>query len=244
MRACATLLILLLADAAKAAEPLTIAVASNFARSAAELAARFEDETGIAVRLSNGSTGKLYAQIVNGAPFDLYLAADAERPEKLEASGLAVSGSRFTYARGQLTLWSAKFDDCHEALRAGGWIALANPETAPYGRAAREYLQAAGYWDDVNERIAYGENVMQAMQFAATGNADAGLVARSVLDGSHTPDARCMWAVPGEFHEPIEQQAVLLARAKDDARALRLIEFLRSETALTIIEGHGYEALQ
>lgn len=244
MRVCAIFLFLLLADAVRADDPLTIAVASNFARSAAELASHFEDETGIAVRLSNGSTGKLYAQIVNGAPFDLFLAADSARPAKLEQSGLAVAGSRFTYARGRLALWSAKFEDCHAALRAGGWIALANPETAPYGRAAREYLQAAGFWDDVKDRIAYGENVMQAMQFAAVGNADAGVVAQSVLDGPHTPDGECTWRIPQEFHEPIEQQAVLLAEAQDDTRALRLIAFLQSDTALGIIERHGYEVSQ
>lgn len=242
MRVCAIFLFLLLADAVRADDPLTVAVASNFARSAAELASHFEDETGIAVRLSNGSTGKLYAQIVNGAPFDLFLAADSARPAKLEQSGLAVAGSRFTYARGRLALWSAKFEDCHDALRAGGWIALANPETAPYGRAAREYLHAAGFWDDVKDRIAYGENVMQAMQFAATGSADAGVVARSVLDGPHTPIGKCTWEVPEEFHAPIEQQAVLLTRAKDDLRALRLVAFLRSDAALVIMERHGYEA--
>ena len=244
MRVCAIFLILLLADAVRADDPLTVAVASNFARSAAELASQFEGETGITVRLSNGSTGKLYAQIVNGAPFDLFLAADSERPAKLEESGLAVAGSRFTYARGRLALWSAKFDDCHDALRAGGWIALANPETAPYGRAAREYLHAAGFWDDVKDRIAYGENVMQAMQFAAVGNADTGVVAQSVLDGPYTPDGKCTWAVPQELHEPIEQQAVLLAKARDDTRALRLIAFLQSDTALGIIERHGYEVSQ
>ena len=244
MRVCAIFLILLLADSVRADDPLTVAVASNFARSAAELAAHFEDETGIAVRLSNGSTGKLYAQIANGAPFDLFLAADSVRPAKLEESGLAVAGSRFTYARGRLALWSAKFDDCHDALRAGGWIAIANPETAPYGKAAREYLQAAGYWDEVSDRIAYGENIMQAMQIAATGNADAGLVARSVLDGPHTPNRKCTWPVPKEFHGPIEQQAVLLAQAKDDTRAQRLIAFLRSDMELRIIERHGYEVSQ
>jgi len=244
VRVCAIFLILLLADAVRADDPLTVAVASNFARSAAELALHFEAETGISVRLSRGSTGKLYAQIVNGAPFDLFLAADSARPAKLEQSGLAVAGSRFTYARGRLTLWSAKFEDCHAALRAGGWIALANPETAPYGRAAREYLQATGFWDDVKERIAYGENVMQAMQFAVVGNADAGLVARSVLDGPHTPDGKCTWSVPQEFHAPIEQQAVLLAVARDDTRALRLVAFLQSDTALRIIERHGYEVSQ
>ena len=241
MRVCAIFLILLLADAVRADDPLTVAVASNFARSAAELASQFEGETGITVRLSNGSTGKLYAQIVNGAPFDLFLAADSARPAKLEESGLAVAGSRFTYARGRLALWSAKFDDCHDALRAGGWIALANPETAPYGRAAREYLHAAGFWDDVKDRIAYGENVMQAMQFVAVGNADTGVVAQSVLDGPYTPDGKSTRAVPQQLHETIEQQAELLAKARDDTRALRLIAFLQSDTALGIIERHGYE---
>lgn len=241
MRVCAIFLVLLLADTVRADDPITVAVASNFARSAAELTSRFEAETGIAVRLSSGSTGKLYAQIVNGAPFDLYLAADSERPAKLEESGLAIAGSRFTYARGRLALWSLNFDDCHKALRAGGWIALANPEIAPYGRAAREYLQSAGYWGDVRERIAYGENAMQAMQFAATGSAAVGVVAQSVLDGPHTPNGKCTWPVPEQFHAPIEQQAVLLVHAKEDVRALRLLAFLQSDTAHAIIVRHGYE---
>ena len=239
-RALLVLLALIAASAPADDELLTVAVSSNFATTFGELAARFSTDTGIHVRVVPGSTGKLYAQVVNGAPFDVYLAADVERPARLEESGHAVAGSRFTYARGRLVLWSLYFDDCHDALRAGGRIAMANPETAPYGRAAREYLQSAGYWGAVGERIAYGENVMQAMQFAATGGADVGIVAMSVIGGPHMPAAKCSWPVPASLHAPVEQQAVLLARAKDNARAVRLIEFLQSDAAHTIIMQHGY----
>lgn len=242
---CRTPLVLLALIATSAPaddEPLTVAVSSNFAIAFGDVAARFSTETGIHVRVVPGSTGKLYAQILNGAPFDVYLAADSERPARLEESGHAVAGSRFTYARGRLVLWSLYFEDCHEALRAGGRIALANPETAPYGKAGREYLQSAGYWDAVSERIVYGENVMQAMQFAATGGAAVGIVAQSVLDGPHVPPGKCSWQLPEESHAPVEQQAVLLARAEDDARAVRLIEFLQSDAAHEIVLQHGYGA--
>lgn len=241
-RALLVLLALIATSASADDEPLTVAVSSNFAIAFGEVAARFTEATGIRVRVVPGSTGKLYAQVVNGAPFDVYLAADSDRPARLEESGHAVAGSRFTYARGRLVLWSLYFDDCLEALRAGGRIALANPETAPYGRAGREYLQSAGYWDDVSERIVYGENVMQAMQFAAAGGAAVGIVAQSVVGGPHTPEGKCRWPLPEESHAPVEQQAVLLARAKDDARAVRLIEFLRSDAAHEIVIQHGYGA--
>lgn len=239
-RAPLLLLVLIATSAPADDEPLTVAVSSNFAIAFGEVAARFSNDTGIHVRAVPGSTGKLYAQIINAAPFDIYLAADSERPARLEKSGHAVAGSRFTYARGRLVLWSLYFDDCHEALRAGGRIALANPDTAPYGKAGREYLQAAGYWDDVSERIVYGENVMQAMQFAATGGAAVGVLAQSVLDGPHAPAGKCRWSVPEESHTPVEQQAVLLARAKDDARAVRLMAFLQSDAAHAIVSQHGY----
>lgn len=243
MRACAVFVVLLLASPAGGADSITVAVASNFARSAADLAEYFEAETGVAVRLSNGSTGKLYAQILNGAPFDVFLAADALRPARLEQSGHAVAGARFTYATGALVLWSRSASDCHAALldEHSGRIALANPDTAPYGKAAVEYLSGAGYWDSVSDRAVYGENINQALQFVATGNAVTGLIAKSQLFAPQLPEAACTWEVPSSSHSSLEQQAVLLARAADNGNARRFFEFLRSDAAQEIIGRHGYE---
>lgn len=243
VRVCAILLILLLAAPVRAGGTVTVAVASNFTRSAAELAEHFEAETGIAVRLSAGSTGKLYAQILNGAPFDVFLAADAERPIRLEQSGHIVAGARTTYANGALVLWSRSAKDCRAVLsdEHSGHIALANPETAPYGRAAVEYLTSAGYWDSVSDRAVYGENINQTLQFVATGNAVLGLVAKSQKDAPQLPEAACVWDVPASSHSNLEQQAVLLLRAADNDDAWRFYEFLGSEAAREIIGRQGYE---
>ena len=242
-RRCALLWLLLIATPAFAADGVTVAVASNFSTTAAELAARFTADTGITVRISSGSTGKLYAQILNGAPFDAFLAADAERPILLERSGHAAPNSRFTYATGALVLWSRDAPDCLAVLadRHAGRIALANPDTAPYGRAAREFLQSEGYWDAVSRRAAYGENIAQTLQFAATGNAVLGLVARSQLDTPQLPRPACTWDVPAATHARIEQQAVLLARASANAGARQFLGFLRSTDAAAILVRHGYD---
>lgn len=246
VRVCAIFLVLLLAGPARAADSVTVAVASNFTRSATELAEQFEAETGIDVRLSTGSTGKLYAQILNGAPFDVFLAADAERPMRLEQSGRIVAGARTTYAKGALVLWSRSAHDCRSVLsdERSGRIALANPETAPYGRAAVEYLTAAGHWGSVSTRAVYGENINQTLQFVATGNAVLGLVAKSQMGAPQLPDAACTWEVPAASHADLEQQAVLLVQAKDNDGARRFFEFLGSETAHEIIARHGYEVPQ
>ncbi len=233
-------LLALLAPPAAADETLTIAVASNFSRTAAELSRHFSDTTGISVRISNGSTGHLYAQIINGAPYDVFLAADAERPALLVESGHAVAGSRFTYATGGLSLWSRDAKDCLATLEdaSAGRVALANPATAPYGRAAMEFLRQGGYWASVAERAVYGENIMQTLQFAATGNAAIAIVARSMLTDSRLPAAACTWPVPETTHARIEQQAVLLVAS--NAAAVRFVEFLRGAAAREIVTRHGY----
>ena len=234
------LFIALAAGPVVAEDPVSVAVASNFSRTFAELADRFSADTGIAVRTITGSTGKLYAQIVNGAPFAVFLAADAERPDLLEESGRAAPGSRFTYATGRLVLWSRDETDCVDALRTSKWVALANPQIAPYGRAAREFLENSGHWEEVSGRVAYAENVMQVVQFVASGNAGVGFVAASLLNGPHMPAGACTWSVPPQSHSPLEQQAVLLAAAADDERAVRLVEFLQSDAAIDIIVRNGY----
>lgn len=244
-RRCALLLLLAIAVPAFAGDVVTVAVASNFSPAAAELSSRFSTESGVEVRISSGSTGKLYAQILNGAPFDLFLAADTERPALLERAGHAVAGSRYTYARGALVLWSREAADCLAVLAdpEAGHVALANPDTAPYGRAAREFLEHEGLWDAVYGRAVYGENIAQTLQFVATGNAVVGLIARAQLGAAELPPAACTWEVPANTHASLDQQAVLLARAADNAGARRFHEFLRSPAAMGIIQSHGYEVL-
>ena len=221
---------------------VTVAVASNFSTTATELSTAFQAETGYRLRLSMASTGKLYAQIVNGAPFDVLLAADGDRPRRLEASGVGVKGTRFTYAIGELVLWSRRTDDCRASLEGPGTgrIAIANPATAPYGSAAREFLETTGLWEQVASRLVIGENIAQALQFVATGNAELGFIARAQLRNPALPDATCAWPVPPATHAPIEQQALQLSRAVSSTAARQFLEFLRSDTARMIIWRHGY----
>jgi len=242
------LLLAFLANPLVADDAITVAVASNFSLAAHELADQFTRQSELPVRLSYGSTGKLYAQIINGAPFDVFLAADIERPSLLEKSGHSVAGTRFIYATGSLVLWSADArlsgQDCREVLLRGDFrhLALANPTTAPYGKAAREVLTHLQLWDSTDGRIVFGENIAQALQFTATGNATLGFIARSQTLQAALPPATCSWQVPELMHAPIEQQLVLLSRAADNAAAKRFIEFMRSPAAQEIIIAQGYGA--
>jgi molybdate transport system substrate-binding protein len=237
-------LLLLLPSLGAANEQLTIAVASNFQSTARQLAAEFTKQSGVPVRISAGSTGKLYGQIVNGAPFDIFLAADVERPALLEESGKTVSGSRFTYAIGTLLLWSRdhSISDCVRALHELGdsKLAIANPETAPYGRAAREFLRSEGLWDKLEPSLVIGENISQTMQFAANGGARFGLIARAQLHTPGSPLPSCSWPVPVERHAPILQQAVILRRTHNEQLAIQFLEFLQSEQARRMIAAGGY----
>ena len=207
------------------------------------LADRFEQESGHRVTLIFGSTGKLFAQIGNGAPFDAFFAADAERPRLLENAGLAVPGSRFTYAVGKLALWSPQqglVDTRGEILRQGSFrhLAIANPKLAPYGAAAREVMKELGVWERMAPRLVRGENIAQAYQFVKSGNAELGFVAWSQLasrpgmvEGSH-------WLVPPHLHRPVEQQAVRLSHS--DA-VISFFEFMLDERATSLIRSMGYE---
>ncbi len=192
--------------------------------------------------IAAGATGKLYAQVVQGAPFDVLLAADGWRPERLEREGRAVSGSRFTYAIGLLSLWSPRTDAFGEDpvayLRAAQFrrLALANPDLAPYGRAARQVLEHLGLNDQLANRMVVAENIGQAYAMVDTGNADAGFLARAQVSGrsgSH-------WNVPAALHEPIEQQAVLLQRAAENPAAVGFLAFLRTDEARRVIGQAGY----
>ncbi len=233
---------ILLPVAAIGEDYVTVAVASNFASAAREISEQFSRDSGTPVRITTASTGKLYAQIVNGAPFDVLLAADTERPLRLESSGAGVRGTRFTYALGALVLWSRQVDDCREELQRadGGRIAIANPETAPYGAAARSFLQQSGLWDSLGDRLVVGENISQTLQFAASGNAALGFIARAQLGVPSLPPASCSWQVPETMHAAIEQQAILLQRGAGGDGAKSFLEFLRGEAGRAIIRRHGY----
>ena len=228
------------------AEPVTVAVASNFTITLRDLAARFEADSGQSVRISSASTGVLYAQITNGAPFDVLLAADAERPRLLEASGHAVAGSRFTYAIGHLVLWSRDpaltGADCRAQLENLGQqrLAIANPNTAPYGAAARDTLMGLDLWERVQPQLVIGRNIAQSLQFVASGNASLGFIAGNQMLDKRLPQATCSWPVPPELHNAIEQQAILLQRAADNSVAADFLSFLRNAAGRTIIERNGY----
>lgn len=226
------------------ADQVQVAVASNFTPTLRLLATAFASQTGHRLRISSASTGKLYAQITHGAPFDLFLAADAARPERLEQAGHTVDGSRFTYAQGRLVLWGPKINSSQpvETLLQSsgiGHIAIANPTTAPYGTATREVLRSMSLWEGLKGRLVRGENVGQAYQYVASGAADLGFVAYSqLLSGQHQDGY--LWSIPQDHFQPIRQQAVLLKRAENKPAAHLFLEYLRSPAARKIIVEQGY----
>jgi len=228
------------------ADEAQIAVAANFTAPMKEIIAAFEEETGHEVKASYGSTGKLYAQIKNGAPFEALLAADQKRPELLEEEGVGVASSRFTYAIGSLVLWSADagaVDDGPAVLEANGFnkLSIANPKLAPYGEAAMETLDALGLKEAVEPKLVMGENIAQAIQFVDTGNADLGFVALSqVMQGGQITKGSG-WVVPGDMHAPIRQDAVLLKRGADNPAVNALMTYLKGDKAHAIIHSFGYE---
>jgi len=232
------------------AEQLIVAVASNFSQSARVLAGKFEAMSGRPVRVTTASTGKLYAQIVNGAPFDVLFAADADRPLLLEESGLGVTGTRFTYAVGRLVLWSADANmsstDCEHALSNLGKrrLAIANPLTAPYGKAAKEYLEEAGFWQSVEPQLVYGENIAQTLHFVVSGGASFGLIAHSQAMDRRLPDSVCSWLIPQDMHAPLMQQAILLRHGEKNKTAAEFLAFVADPIGRQIIKEHGYGVVQ
>lgn len=223
-----------------------IAVATNFSEVMGQLEDDFEVSSGHDVEMVAGSSGKLYAQIRNGAPFDVFLSADQERPRLLENAGDAVKGSRFTYAIGKLTLWSPDGTlidlDGSETLRMGNFrrLAMANATLAPYGAAARDLLEALGIYEQLQSRIAVGENVGQVWAMISTGNAELGLVALSYVLSKRNETAGSRWDVPQDFYRPIRQDAVLLRRANNNSAAIAFLHWLSEPRAKAIIEEYGY----
>ena len=228
------------------AETAQIAVAANFAEPIKALAAELERTTGHTLRITVGATGKLYAQIKNGAPFDAFLAADTKVPQALEAEDLIQPGSRFTYAKGQLVLWSAnprRVDDQGAVLRRAdlGKVAYANPKTAPYGAAAEQVMAAMGLTPTLTPKLVQGESIGQTYAFVHTGNADVGFVALSQVFENGGLKAGSMWRVPRSLYAPIEQGTVVLKRGANNQAAHALVQLMRSPQGRALIRAYGYE---
>lgn len=236
--------ILLLTGTAQA-DTVSVAVASNFTAPMQQIAAQFAQDTGHQAKLSFGASGKFYAQIHNGAPFGVLLAADHTTPKKLAREGQGVDASRFTYAIGQLALWSKQegyVDGKGEVLKAGNYqhIAIANPKLAPYGLAAMETLNQLQLTAQVQPKIVLGENIGQTYQFAASGNAQLGFVALSqIMEGGKIREGS-VWIVPASMHQPIRQDAILFNAAKDNVAAKALLDYLKGDKARAIMQSYGY----
>ena len=228
------------------ADQVNVAVAANFVAPMKKISHDFERETGHQLRISTGSTGSFYAQIKNGAPFHVLLAADDETPLKIENEGLGVTGSRFTYAIGKLVLWSKKpgFVDAHgEVLRSGRFdkIAISNPKLAPYGAAAITALDKMGLRERIAPKIAEGSNITQTFQFVSSENAQLGFIALSQVYENGRIKEGSGWVVPSSMHAPIQQDAVLLNPGKNNAAAAALLQYLQGDQAKAVIRSFGYE---
>ncbi len=227
------------------ADDVQVAVAANFNAPIEEIGKAFNKATGHQLKVSTGSSGKFYAQIKNGAPFQVFLSADEEKPALLEKDGLAVQGSRFTYAIGKLVLWSADpavVDTKGQILMKNQFnkLAIANPKTAPYGEVAMETLGALKIKSLLEPKLVMGENIGQTYQFVATGNAEIGFVALSQVTRENKITSGSAWVVPEKLYSPIKQDAVLLVNGKDSPAARLLMTFLRSEDTLNVIKSYGY----
>lgn len=238
-------LVLWIFAAPLSAGEVQVAVAANFTAPMKIIAADFAQATGHQALLSFGSTGKLYAQIKNGAPFEILLAADDKTPARLEQEGLAVSGRRFTYAIGRLVLWSARPDGIDAqgtVLKQGDFmhLAIAAPKLAPYGAAAVETLKKLGLYAAIEPKFVQGENIAQTYQFVVTGNAELGFVALSQVYADGKLKSGSGWIVPDDLHNPIRQDAVLLVKGGDNPAAIALIDYLKSDAAKAVIQSFGY----
>jgi molybdate transport system substrate-binding protein len=240
-------LLIILGFAARTAlaDEVQVAVAANFTAPMQQIAAEFSKDTGHKVQLIFGSTGKFYAQISNGAPFEVLLAADAATPAKLLSEGNAVAGSQMTYAIGKLVLWSLKpgvVDDRGEVLKRTdlAHVAYCNPALAPYGAAAVQAMKSFGVFETLQPKLVQGESITQAYQFVATGNAEIGFVALSQVfkDGKITEGSA--WVVPTGLYEPIRQDAVILDKGRGKPAAEALMQYLKSAKAQSIIRSFGY----
>ena len=228
------------------ADEVQVAVAANFTAPIQAIAKDFEKDTGHKLVASFGATGQFYAQIKNGAPFEVFLSADDTTPEKLENEGETVKGSRFTYAIGTLALWSPKagyVDDKGEVLKKNDYkhLSIANPKAAPYGLAATQVLAKLNLTEATKGKLVEGQNITQAFQFVSTGNAELGFVALSQIYKDGKVSKGSAWIVPADLHDPIKQDAVILNKGKDNAAAKALVDYLKGPKAAEVIKSYGYE---
>lgn len=242
-----TLLVAVLAATAIAGEEVRVAAAADLKLAMTQLAKQFEKDAGTIVNVTYGSSGNFFAQIQNGAPFDLFFSADVEYARKLEAAGFAEPGTLYTYAVGRIVIWMPA--DTNANVTKLGWnalldasvqkVAIANPEHAPYGRAAMAALQRAGIYEQVKSKLVYGENISQAAQFVQSGNAQAGIIARSLAVSPEMNEGK-IWEIPAEMHPPIEQAAVLLTGAKNKKAARAFLEFVKSAAGREVLLKYGF----
>ncbi len=242
----ATALASLLAFNTAWADEVQVAVAANFTAPIQAIAKDFEKDTGHTLVAAYGATGQFYAQIKNGAPFEVFLAADDSTPAKLEEEKATVPGSRFTYAIGTLALWSATpgyVDDKGEVLKKNEYkhLSIANPKTAPYGLAATQVLEKLKLTEATKPKLVEGQNITQAFQFVSTGNAELGFVALSQIYKDGKVESGSAWIVPSSMHEPIRQDAVILEKGKDNPAAKALVDYLKGPKAAAVIKSYGYE---
>ena len=229
------------------ADQVQVAVASNFSKPLEEIAVKFKTKTGHEAKISAGATGKLYAQIEHGAPFEIFISADSKTPKKLVDAQLALADSQFTYAVGKLALWSSqenRVDENGEILKNADkftHLAIANPKTAPYGAAAIEVLEKLGLLKTLEPKFVQGENITQTFDFVSTGNAELGFVAVSQIEKDKVlKNGGSVWFVPTDLYKPISQDAVLLNKGKDNKAAQALLDYLKTPDAQAIITRYGY----
>jgi molybdate transport system substrate-binding protein len=225
-----------------------IAAAADLKFAMGELSEGFEKQTGTKVNVTYGSSGNFYSQMLNGAPFDLFFSADIAFPRKLEAAGLADPGTLYEYAIGRIVVWMPR--DAKVDLSKQGWnalldsgvekIAIANPEHAPYGRAAVAALQMAGIFESVKTKLVYGENISQAAQFVQSGNAQAGIIAMSLAASPAMREGK-RWTIPSSMHPPIEQGAIVLNSSRNKGNARAFLEYVKSVTGRTLLAKYGFE---
>jgi molybdate transport system substrate-binding protein len=228
------------------ADEVQVAVAANFAAPMKEISARFEQASGHKVLSTVGATGKFYAQIKNGAPFEILLAADDETPARLEKEGAGVGGTRFTYAIGKLVLWSAQagtVDADGAVLKTSSFdhLSIANPKLAPYGAAAVEAMRKLNVYDAIAPKLVVGESIAQAQQFIASGAAQLGFVAMSQVYEGGKLKSGSAWVVPAGLYSPIRQDAIALDKGKGKPAVEAFLKYLKSDTAKAVIRSYGYE---
>ncbi len=237
----------LLQPSASAAQSLTIAAASDLQGALPEIVKRFQQETGVSARVTFGSSGNFFAQIQNGAPFDLFLSADIDYPRRLERDGLSTPGSLYQYATGQIVLWALKTNQplLQQGLRGltsptVKKIAIANPEHAPYGRAAVAALKTAGVYEQVQGKLVLGENISQAAQFVQSGNAEVGIIARSIALIPNVAAVGVASDIPSATYPPIDQAAVIVRASRNQDVARRLLDFLKAPAIVELMRQFGF----